>query len=435
MTAEPQAELETLRALLAQARSDRDALQARVHTLEGYVHLMRRIPGLTQVDRARRRVMGRRGRPASPPPPSAALRPGTYLDVSVLREGVWTGIPRVAVEWGRHLPVDFVSMRDGHLVHDVEFIPDIRGREPDAGESARAGLALAGGPGVTLLDPAIPLGPGFEAWQERIRELRHDGGRYVPLVHDLLPLQFPDFFDGGMRERFPRWLSFVSENADVILAVSDATADSLRRFTTDLPPVVTCRSGSDSLPEPRRQPDRRDGFSILMVGTVEPRKAVDVAVNAIGYLRERRGLDVNLTLIGHAGWADPALIERLADLDHEPWFEWRRDADDQTLADAYASADLLLATSRGEGYGLPLVEARAFGLPTLARDIPPFREALAGDGAFFRTDAELPQAIERAMEQRPICTPGLTRSWDAAVADVSTALANLGVTPSERDSL
>ena len=45
-------------------------------------------------------------------------------------------------------------------------------------------------------------------------------------------------------------------------------------------------------------------------------------------------------------------------------------------------SDVLVAPSRGEGFGLPLIEAAQHKLPIFARDIPVFRE-VAGENAFF----------------------------------------------------
>ncbi len=57
---------------------------------------------------------------------------------------------------------------------------------------------------------------------------------------------------------------------------------------------------------------------------------------------------------------------------------WHDRASDDELLGFYADADALIAASYTEGFGLPLVEARHFGKPIIASDIPVFREVTEG---------------------------------------------------------
>ena len=65
------------------------------------------------------------------------------------------------------------------------------------------------------------------------------------------------------------------------------------------------------------------------------------------------------------------------------------------LEQVYCNARVLLATSEGEGFGLPLVEAAHYGLPIIARDIPVFRE-VAGKHAYYFS-GENAQALADAL--------------------------------------
>ena len=66
----------------------------------------------------------------------------------------------------------------------------------------------------------------------------------------------------------------------------------------------------------------------------------------------------------------------------EQRFSWLPKASDATLRGLYRSATSLIAASRDEGFGLPIVEAAKHGLPIIARDIPVFRE-VGCDGADY----------------------------------------------------
>ncbi len=423
------AELERSEALLAQARLDRDRLQEQVLRQEEQLRLVRRIPGLRTAYRARRYVPARPGRTDSAPTVAPGpVRPGRYIDVTVLQDPARTGIARVTTRLARELGYGLVVMRGGVLTHDDAFAHEI-GPNPGAPspDGSLPGQPLAFGPDVVVLNTAIQLDATYPQWQEQVRRLRRAGGRFVQVVHDLLPVTLPDFFDYGMRHRFPDWLDFITGNSDLILTDSAATRSDLLRWRPDCAVAVRAWPlGSDPLPPPQHRDTGKGSRRLLTVGTVEPRKAIDTVVRAAETLRAD-GRPVDLTVVGHRGWADEGFTRHLERLRAEPWFDWIEDADDQRLADEYARADLLVAASRGEGYGLPIAEARAAGLPVVARDIPVFRELLGPDGRYFREDTELAAVIDRALAAGG-STPrdaAAAVSWREAAGFVDAAIGDL----------
>ena len=122
--------------------------------------------------------------------------------------------------------------------------------------------------------------------------------------------------------------------------------------------------------------------SILMVGTIEPRKAHAQALAAFERLWAE-GTAVNLVIVGKQGWMVEALVERLRNHPEKGRrLFWIEGANDALLLRIYAAATALLAASEGEGFGLPLIEAAQHGLPIIARDLDVFKE-VAGEHAFY----------------------------------------------------
>lgn len=476
-------ELEVTRALLAQARADRDRLQdaatlsgnrvleldaiARRHaaraqtaeqalademlrqqrTLRGRIALKtgaaRAKAARTPMGRAYKAARARRsGLPAAGAEPVAPLTstgPPTWpslpevlcLDVTNLRDPARSGIARVTIrlaqELARRTTVRLVTVTEDRLIRDVSFDEEIFGSPAEDADSH--GARVTGGPGVWVFSAAIQRAVELPGWQAEIVRLRAQGARYAQVVHDLLPLQLPDFFDLGMRRRFPQWLGFVTTNADVLFADSGATREALLGWAADqsLPhvDVHVLSLGANPHPAAVAEAEKAARPQLLMVGVVEPRKGVDVVVDAVTELRAS-GHDLALAVVGRRGWVAVDLIDRLERLSAESdWFTWEEQADDAALQAWYRRGDLLIAASRGEGYGLPLAEALACGLPVLARDIPVFREVVGAGGRYFDLDADLPRAIIEALQQSSPTAPRLPTWRDTATAVLSATRARI----------
>lgn len=135
--------------------------------------------------------------------------------------------------------------------------------------------------------------------------------------------------------------------------------------------------------------------TFLMVGTLEPRKGHEQALDAFEQLWQS-GVDVSLVIVGQQGWMVQTLVERLrAHPALNKRLVWLEAVSDEYLEKIYAASTCLIAASYGEGFGLPLIEAAKHKLPILARDIPVFRE-IAGENAFY-FKGELPAQMAHAV--------------------------------------
>ncbi|MCY1274566.1 D-inositol-3-phosphate glycosyltransferase [compost metagenome] len=230
------------------------------------------------------------------------------------------------------------------------------------------------------------------------RDLRNRGINVAFVVYDLLPVHFEKFFPSGVKEGHSNWLEVVA-NADSAICISKAVADEMvawvtkhvpeRRLVLDIKSFhlgadLDTSSPSTGLPEdaPEVLQQLSNSPSFLMVGTVEPRKAHEQTLDAFDRLWSQ-GSNLNLVVVGKEGWMVDALAARFRkhpELGKR--LHWLEGISDEYLKRVYAISSCLLATSEGEGFGLPLIEAAQQGLPIIARDIPVFRE-VAGEHAFY----------------------------------------------------
>jgi glycosyltransferase involved in cell wall biosynthesis len=292
-------------------------------------------------------------------------------------------------------------------------------------------LSLLDVTGIALPEDAVEIASGdvfvgldwaidtIAQAEPQLRDWHRRGASLHFLVNDLLPLTLPQMFHPYARSRFENWLRHIVGIADQLVCISRATANELRLWmqsetpnhqfgaaptTSDFPLGVDAMLGG-SVSEPRKQ--LADAMQIrptlLMVGTIEPRKGYDQALEACEMLWHT-GIDCNLVIVGHYGWLMETFRSRVeAHAERGRRLFWLDDAGDAELDAIYRRSSALLATSWGEGYGLPLIEAARRGLPVIARDLPVFREVM-GEAARYVDAAsagELAGALRDALATPP----------------------------------
>lgn len=337
-------------------------------------------------------------------PPSGRV----YADITVISDSdAATGIQRVvrAVSFlmaqgaaERGLDLRFVyTKRDLHYIAEVGQEGYRRTDEP---------VVYKPGDIFFALDYALDA-----AWQmrHRLTDMRAMGVRFWYLIHDVLPLTDPQWFSKPTVINFHNWLAIIAGTADGILCVSRTVKQQVHLLLasefgqTDLIPSHVIPLGADiaaSRPShgiPKGQDEllaiMAQRPSILMVGTIEPRKGYSDALSAVEHLWAS-GLDINLVLVGGSGWKMEEFDARMAAHPergvrlHQPG-----KISDEALALVYKACTGLLYPSYAEGFGLPLVEALNFGKPVLARNLPVF-EGRGSGISFFDAHADTPMLAE-----------------------------------------
>ena len=181
--------------------------------------------------------------------------------------------------------------------------------------------------------------------------------------------------------------------ADALVCPTQATADDVADFAPDAPAPHVVPWGSDHVPT-RALPRPRDGHYALCVGTIEPRKNHLALIRAWRSLPARRP---HLVVVGAVGWACDEATAALRAAERDGVLTWRRDVDDQQLWALLQHARLVAYPALWEGFGLPVLEAMASGVPVVAHDVAPLRE-VGGDAAHY-ADATSHEALTDALER------------------------------------
>jgi glycosyltransferase involved in cell wall biosynthesis len=143
---------------------------------------------------------------------------------------------------------------------------------------------------------------------------------------------------------------------------------------------VSSARGRDAVPAPRRDP--RVGAVWLAVGRVAPNKALEHTIAALAVARQSRDPGASLRIVGKPATDayERALRRYVAELGLEDAVTFTGYATDGAVAAAYTTADVLVVTSEHEGFGVPVVEAMAAGLPVVAYDQGAVPEVLGDAG-------------------------------------------------------
>ena len=278
------------------------------------------------------------------------------------------------------------------------------------------------------------------------KELQLSGITVKFLVHDLLPIQFPELFPAGNVESLHKqWLGMIAA-CDGAVCVSQATADAYDGWLVDAAIKSTSNfhissvhnggdfyGGQPSLGLPAdaevilTELAQRPTF--VCVSTLEPRKRQQQILESVNALW-KEGLDVNLIFVGQQGWK----VEALADNIHQhseygKRLFWLKGISDEYLDRVYAASSCLIAASVDEGFGLSLIEAARHAVPIVARDIPVFRE-VAGNCAFYfsgESAHDLASALNNWLDlyqsdSHPTSTELQWSTWQECTEKLKTAL-------------
>jgi glycosyltransferase involved in cell wall biosynthesis len=232
----------------------------------------------------------------------------------------------------------------------------------------------------------------------------------VVMVHDLIPIMFPEYGRPGQADRHRRRIATVLRQAAGILANSAATRTALAEYLPDCTsPVLVAPLGverGDTRVDPG---DLRvlTGTSpyFVCLGTIEPRKNHLLLLHAWRRLVQEGGEIPHIYIVGRRGWENEMvvdLLERCAPI--HPFVHEHNDLPDGSVRALLRGARALLMPSFAEGYGLPLAEAMAEGTPVLCSNIDVHRE-IGGDVAEYLDPLDGPAWMAAIRDYSPENSP------------------------------
>jgi len=208
-------------------------------------------------------------------------------------------------------------------------------------------------------------------------------------IHDLVPVHFPELVHPRTRRMHGAKYQHTAASCDVVFTNSRFTAaDVAEHLQIPSERIRVAYPGIDARFRPEGRREELGAPYVLTVSTLDPRKNVEVVMDAFRLLRRHRP-ELLLAVAGSVapGASAPPDREGVRMLDF---------VDDDRLAALYRGASAFVYASRFEGFGIPVVESLASGTPAVVSSHPSLDEA-SGQAA-FRADPESPEAVAEELE-------------------------------------
>jgi glycosyltransferase involved in cell wall biosynthesis len=239
----------------------------------------------------------------------------------------------------------------------------------------------------------------------------------VTVFHDMQHKRHPEYFRWF---DLPAWRALLFGSAcvsDQLIAVSRATrSDLLRYYPLPSSKVSVVEHGVDArMFEIAKQ--RSPQPYLLCVSTLHPHKNIERLVRVFARWRSQRP-EWRLVLAGMRGFHTKPVERLVAELRLNDAVRITGWVDREELYELYRCAGAFVYPSTFEGFGMPVVEAMAAGLPLACSDIEPLRSVAGGCAVLFDplSDESMHAAIESLIENPPAGGPRRARefSWEAA---------------------
>src|SRR5262245_50175332 len=286
----------------------------------------------------------------------------------------WTRHLRAAA--GRHTLELFPFLDNACVSRDCVHDRSVLGFWPTA--ARLAALHASNGSPIPILNQ---LGAGldlFHASHQLVRPPRNT--KITATLYDMTCWLAPETHTPANVAMAKKFARNVLARADGMIAISENTrSDSVRvlglkhdRIEVIYPGVATPFFGA--APAPGKKP------YVLFVGTIEPRKNVNALLDAYQQLPASLREEYDLVVAGSPGWGDAGALRRLGST--SPGIRYLGYVPEQDLPGLTAGATAFVYPSLYEGFGLPVAQAMAAGVPVITSNVSSLPE-VGGDAALL----------------------------------------------------
>ena len=259
-----------------------------------------------------------------------------------------------------------------------------------------------------------PSIPGYRAWRiffqlpkiikknnvDIVVEPAHFGPFNLPskikritVIHDLTMFLFPEYHIFASQFLQQKFLPRILRKADHIITNSANTSKDLHQFF----PFTKNKStsillGKDQIFQPFKNENLLKRYKItvpyfLCTATLEPRKNIELLIEAFNDFKEKTALPYQLVLIGKKGWKAEPIFKAIENSPFKKDILLPGYVPKEDLPVFYSMAEIFIYPSKYEGFGLPILEAMACGTPIITSNISSLPEVGGTAAEYFSPDS------------------------------------------------
>lgn len=247
---------------------------------------------------------------------------------------------------------------------------------------------------------------------QNIPFLRNSGLKTVVTIHDLAFKIFPEHFTAKDLFKLNKLANLAINRSDRIIAISNSTKNDIIRFYPSIEKekisvvyngfdaeLFSRKSSEDDFEKLSKKYELSARSYLLYVGAIQPRKNLPVLIEAFGKVKEKNKR-LKLLIAGSEAWKSESTLKKISNSRFKEDIIITGTLSFEDIAVLYKNALIFIFPSLYEGFGIPVLEAMASGIPVISADNSSLRE-VGGDAAlYFKSEdsAELADVIESVIE-------------------------------------
>ncbi len=206
--------------------------------------------------------------------------------------------------------------------------------------------------------------------------------KLITTVHDLLFLKNPHRYPIIKSKYYKYYVSKTIAISHRIIVDSEYTRKDLETYFPEVKAKVrVIPLAPDPIFQPKGEKMQNKNF-ILTVAALEPGKGFEDLLNALEQISEEK--KIKLFIVGPKGWKNKSIIKKISSLNKKYCkVKLLGFIPDQELAKLYRSAKLFVYPSLHEGFGFPVIEAMASGIPVLVPNTNHYQKITGGKVSYF----------------------------------------------------
>lgn len=292
----------------------------------------------------------------------------------------------------------------------------------------------------------LPLALSIHKRPDVVFSPTHYAPRFVTIprvisIMDLSYLEYPQMFRAKDLHQLVNWTKYSVFSAARILTISQFTKNAIMRvYGVPASRIVVTYPGMSKIVDRKSKSQTAKNY-ILSVGTLQPRKNYVRLIEAFAHVTKALKAeypDITLVIVGKKGWLYEEILaapSKFGVSEHVKFLDFVPDSD---LPALYKNALCFVLPSLYEGFGLPVLEAMAYGVPVVVSDVSSLPEIAGSAGIYVQPDKvdSIAQGLNRAISERGSAAGqnrialGLTQvkkfTWEAAARKTLKVLTEVG---------